>query len=185
MKFKFKVLQEGILNEDQNKKAEFIKEINDAYEKNPDKNEWMKKVGECVDKIDNDKLGQVYQAVIKDFGDEKVSEEDAQKIIGKTDKDTQKAKNLDTVAKVLKYLDAETLAKEDPKTFKVILVAILGIIPTPITKILALLIGFVPADVLSTIFTFLGHFNPVHHVMARARQSAIDKRDSIVKDAQK
>ena len=167
MKFRFRLVEDK--ESVKAAKKDIVKEINKVYKKNPEKMEWAKRVAKCVDKVDDDKISNLVDAIKEECGDTKLTEEQSNKIVEASGK-KDKLEGYNTLAKIFDFIDMSQLAKEKSKVAKAILAIALGFIPY-VGPVLSILVQFVPDDVLAAIFNVGKYFDPIHWASA-----SVDKK---------
>lgn len=163
MKYRFRLV------EDTSNKEAILGAIG-AVTSNTDKAQWLGKVGQCIEQMDDSQVDTLVNNLKNEHGDTKIAPQEAENImkqvggsIGKMATDGGKAdpKKIDSLGKMFDALDISNQAKKDPEGTKKTLVTILSCIP-PVGPIIATVVNMIPAETLRDIFDMTKGLDPMH-----------------------
>lgn len=163
MKYRFRLV------EDASNKEAILGAIG-AVTSNTDKAQWLGKVGQCIEKMDDSQVDTLVNNLKSKHGDTKIAPTEAENIMkqvggGVAKVATQDGKadpqKIDSLGKIFDVLDISNQAKKDPEGTKKTLITILSCIP-PVGPIIAMVVSMVPAETLRDIFDMAKGIDPMH-----------------------
>ena len=162
MKYRFRLV------EDTSNKEAILKAIG-AVTQNTDKAQWLGKVGECVEKMDDKEVDSLVNTLKTQYGDTKIAPNEAENVMKQVGGGAAKAmvgdgkntEQVNSLGQLFDVLDISNQAKQDPEGTKQKLVTILSCIP-PYGPIIATVLNMVPADTLRDIFGMTAGLDPMH-----------------------